>query len=297
MVESHSFADRAAMAMIVLVLLLLGLLCFLPFLNVVATSLSSYGAVSARQVTLWPIGFHLDNYRYVVDVQFARACFISLLRVLFGVSLTLLITVLTAFPLSQDNHYLPGRTAFKVIMLISMLFSGGLIPYYLSIRNLGLYDHFAVLVIPGSMNVFFVILVINFFRGLPPELSEAAVMDGATPFDLLFRIYLPLSTPSLATIALFSAVGHWNSWFDAILFLRTSTSWPVQAYIYDRLISTIETFEGTSTVATRLSHLWNVSPQGLACALLILVMLPIVAVYPFLQRYFVSGLTLGSVKS
>ncbi|MCL6432292.1 MAG: carbohydrate ABC transporter permease [Anaerolineae bacterium] len=296
MVESRTFLDRIVMSSIVFILGILGLACLLPFLNVVATSLSSYGAVAGHRVGIWPVGFHLENYRYifVTDVQFLRACFISLLRVLFGVSLTLLVTVFTAFPFSQEREHLPGRTLLKVLMLVSMLFSGGLIPYYLSIRNLGLYDKFAVLIVPGSLNVFFVILAINFFRGLPSELAEAAVMDGATPLDLLFRVYLPLSTPSLATIALFSAVGHWNSWFDAILFLRTSTSWPVQAYAYNRLMAS---FQEQTDMASRLRAMYDVTPEGLACAFIVFMSAPIIMVYPLLQRYFVTGLTLGSVKS
>ena len=295
MVRTHSLADKIVDGLIYLILTTLALSCLLPFINLVATSLSSAGAIMSDKVTLWPVQFHLGNYQYIftTDRQFLRSLGISTVRVLFGVSATLLITVITAYPLSLDQLYMPGRTVFKIVMLVGMLFGGGLIPYFMAVKSLGLIDKFAVLIIPGSLDIFSVILLINFFRGLPKELSEAAMIDGATPMDVLFRIFLPLSLPSLATITLFSAVGHWNSWFDAVLFLNRSTSWPVQAYAYNRLM---QGFSGESKTALTFAKLPDISEDGLIATFIVFIALPIMCVYPFLQRYFVKGLTLGSIK-
>ena len=182
-------------------------------------------------------------------------------------------------------------------MLLGMLFSGGLIPTFLAYKNLGLINRFAVLVIPGALNVFFTILLANFFRGLPHELWESAVLDGASQLDVLLRIYLPLSLPSLATVALFSAVGHWNSWFDGIAFMQRVDQWPLQSYLYVKV--TAKKLVGemrTGTVSSRIEEYLNASPEGLITAMIVIASLPIMMVYPFLQRYFVTGLTLGAVK-
>lgn len=285
-------------SIIYVVLAVLALLCLLPFLHVVAASLSSRVAVKANAVGLWPVGFNLSNYDYLLDdTQFIRSLILSVVRVLAGVTANLVIIVLTAYPLSRDRIYMPGRTAFKVIMLFGMLFSGGLIPYYLSIRNLGLLNNFLVLIIPPALNIFWTIIVINFFRGISPELEDAAMMDGATEFDVLMRVFLPLSMPVLATIALFSAVTHWNSWFDGIMFLAKRELWPLQSYLY-LMVTSAELerrFAGEATAQIALRYLQS-TPKGLISAFIAVATIPIIMVYPFLQRYFVTGLTLGSLK-
>jgi putative aldouronate transport system permease protein len=219
---------------------------------------------------------------------------------LVGVPLTLLLTVVTAYPLSQDRLYMPGRTVFKVIMLVGLVFSGGLIPTYLAYKNLGLLNNFAVMVAPGALDIFVTIIVINFFRGIPQELSDSAMLDGAHHFDILFRIFVPLSRPPLATVTLFSAVGHWNSWFDGLVFISRRELWPLQSYMYvevtTRSLSRMVEFSRTQSSIAGTLDFAQATPEALQSAMIVLAVVPIMLVYPFLQRYFVTGLTLGAIK-
>ena len=304
MIEERHLGDVIADVIIYTTLALLSIACLFPFLHMLATSVSSSTAIQANKVSVWPVGFNLDNYRYVLRYPGILVSLrVSVLRVVVGVLLTLAVTAITAYPLSQDRTHLPGRDAFKGVMLFFSLFGGGLIPTYMAYKSLGLLDRFAVLVVPGAFSIWSTIILINFFRGLPPELSESAVLDGANEFDILLRIYLPLSTPSLATLALFSAVGHWNAWFDGIVYNRLSDKWPLQSLIYVRVITRQLQWEVAADRgiagghrADILRRLVNATPEGLAAAMIAFAAIPIMLVYPFLQRYFVTGLTLGSVK-
>jgi len=266
-------------------------------MNVIAISVSSFRAVSANAVSLWPIDPHLENFRFMMgDQAFVRTFGNSALRVIVGVSLSLMVMTITAYPLSRDTVYMPGRTVFKVFMLFGMMFSGGLIPTFLAIRNLGLYDSFWVLVIPGALPIFSTIVVINYFRGIPEELWEAAMLDGANHFQVLFEVFVPISTPVLATVTLFSAVGHWNAWFDALIYLKRAETWPLQTYLYG-MVTTGRLQHMSAAGAERAGELFRqATPQGLATAMLLIAAIPVMMIYPFLQRYFVHGLTLGSVK-
>ena len=281
-------------------LALLAFVSIAPFIHVISISLSSSAAIKVGAVGLWPVHFHTQNYRFIVrEPQFVGSFGVSIVRVLAGVSLTLLMTVMTAYPLSRDTVPMYGRMAFKVVMLFSGMFGGGMIPTYLAYRSLGLVDNFLVLILPGALGVYFVILVTNFFRGIPSELWEAAVLDGANHLEVLFQVYLPLSRPVLATIALFSAVGHWNSWFDGVLYINEIDRWPLQSYLYARVTSKMITRSGTAGggQAERMGVIFNeLTPEGLSTAMILVATIPIMLVYPFLQRYFVTGLTLGAVK-
>ncbi len=299
MIEERKLGDRIADVIIWIVLAALGLICVLPFLNVIAMSLSGYLAVSTGKVSFWPIDFTWDNYGYMLtDQVFVGSFRISVLRVIFGVAVNLLVTAVTAYPLSRDMVHMPGRTVFKMVMLFGMMFGGGLIPTFMAYKALGLLNKFAVFIIPGALNVFFTIVIINFFRGLPNELWESAVLDGANDAQILFRIFLPLSLPSLATIALFSAVGHWNSWFDGIVFMQLNTQWPLQSYLYSQVTTRTMAWNTSGRQVSEKAALeyQNATPEALAMAMIVIAALPIMSVYPFLQRFFVTGLTLGSVK-
>ena len=295
MVQDRTFSDRIVDVILYAILALLAIACLAPFINVVSISLSSFRAVSAHAVNLWPIEPHLDNFEYILgDSAFLRTFANSTLRVVVGVSLSLLLMVITAYPLSRDKVHMPGRTVFKVIMLFGMMFSGGLIPTFLAYRDLGLYDSFWVLVIPGALNVFSTIVIINYFRGIPDELWEAAMLDGASHLQVLFRIFIPISTPVLATVTLFSAVGHWNSWFDGLLYLKKAEAWPLQTYLYGMVIADGLEHQHRASRAGQLFQ--EATPEGLKTSMMLIAAIPIMAVYPFLQRYFVHGLTLGAVK-
>ncbi|HLV37228.1 MAG TPA: carbohydrate ABC transporter permease [Spirillospora sp.] len=293
MVEDRTLANRIVDIVIWVVLGLLALSCILPFFHVVAVSLSGRAAVSAKLVGLLPVNMNFDNYAYILgNNQFLGSFGISVARVVVGVVVTLLLVVITAYPLSLDRIHMPGRLAFKIFMLVMLLFSGGLIPTFLAYRSLGLLNNFLVLILPPALNVFYTIIMINFFRGIPYELAEAAWLDGASHIDVLFRVYLPISLPAMATIALFTAVSHWNSWFDGIVYISNIDQWPLQSFLYS-LVSTrrIEWQSASGSLDFQ-----NATPEGLSAALIVVAAVPILMIYPFLQRYFVTGLTLGSVK-
>ncbi len=300
MVEEKGFVDKLADVLIYLIVGIAALLCMVPFIYIISVSLSSARAINVGLVKLWPIETNIDNYGLLVrDQVFKNSFGISVLRVTLAVPLTLFFSAITAYPFSRDTLPMPGRTFYKIVLIFGMLFSGGLIPTFMAFKWLGLLNKLAVLILPGAFNVFFTILMINFFRGIPHEMSESAVLDGAGHFDILFRIFLPVSLPSLATIAVFTAVGHWNSWFDGVMFLRTPELWPLQSYLYQRVIQatphTIRS-EIQSELARQAMQYSNATAEGMKAAMIVIASIPIILVYPFLQRYFVKGLTLGAIK-
>lgn len=293
MIQERGLLYLVVDSILYVILGLLALSCLLPFLHILSMSFSNHFAVSANQVGIWPVGFNIDNYRYMLrNDQFLRSFGISTMRVIGGVATILIVTVITAYPFSRDHIYMPGRTVFKVIMIVGMLFSGGLIPTFLAYRSLGLIDNFLVLILPPALNIFYVIIMINFFRGIPQELYEAAVIDGASHFEVLFKVFLPVSLPAMATITLFAAVQHWNSWFDGIIFLNRREIWPLQSFLY----SLVSTRQVQWNIGSGSLEFANATPEGLSAAFIFFASVPILLVYPFLQRYFVTGLTLGSVK-
>jgi putative aldouronate transport system permease protein len=277
---------------------LLTLLCILPFVHLFAVSLSSNTAAMAGRVSFWPINFSLGAYRFLsTRSKFLQSLLVSLERLTLGVSINMLLVCITAYPLSKDDRTFRGRTAYVWFFVFTMLFGGGLIPTYMVVKLTGLMDTIWALVIPGAVNVWFVVMLLNFFRGVPRSLEEAAVLDGAGHMTVLFRVYLPVSLPALATILLFAMVDHWNAWFDGIIYMNTPAKYPLQTYI-----STLVTAAQALMMSTRaltvddLKRLQNLSPKTLRTAQIFLGALPIMAVYPFLQRYFIKGIVLGSVK-
>jgi putative aldouronate transport system permease protein len=295
MVQSRSFGDRAFNVALYSALALLALTCLLPFLHMVAVSLSGKTPILARQVGIVPLDFTLENYQFLLrNRQVLGSAAISVVRVSLSVPLTLLVSSLAAYALSRDHIYMPGRGAFKVVLIFFMLFSGGLIPMLYTIRSLGLYNNFLVLVVPGLFNIGNTILLMNYFRGLPRELEDAAVMDGASHLQVLFQVMIPLSLPVIATLVLFDAIGAWNDWFTGVLYLQRQELWPLQTYLY-RLINE-QGGVGQEALRDVTDKFRNATPAGLKAALLLSAALPILCIYPLLQRYFVTGLRLGAVK-
>ena len=274
-------------------LALLALMCAIPFIHVLAVSLSEANAVITNRVGLMPINTNFDNYVFVLrNSQFLDSFFTSVVRVVVGVTVTVSLMVITAYPLSLDRIEMPGRTFFKFLLLFGALFSGGLIPTFLAYRNLGLINSFWVLILPTAINVFQTIIIINFFRAIPSELPEAAMLDGASHWQILTRVYLPVSVPAIATVALFTAVGHWNEWFSALVYLSRVSDWPLQTYLYSLLTQAQMDLMGNTGGLS----IPQISPEGIQAAFIFVSTVPILLVYPFMQRYFVTGLTLGSVK-
>jgi putative aldouronate transport system permease protein len=274
-------------------LAVIALVCAFPIIHTLALSLSSSSAASSGRVTLWPVEFTIQSYQFVLDnPAFIRSFGISLLRVLVGVPFTMLLTVLVAYPLSRSTKEFRLRDFFAWFFLITVLFSGGLIPYYMVVNQTGLIDSFWALIIPGALPVFNVILLVNSFRNIPKELEEAAAMDGAGHWTILFKILLPMSAPILATLTLFVAVAHWNAWFDGIIFMNSPAKYPLQSYLQTVIVNPDPRFLSERDLAL----LQLINNRTTRAAQIFIAMIPIMLIYPFLQRYFVTGIKLGSVK-
>lgn len=274
-------------------LIALSLLCVLPLVHVLAISLSDKTAASTGEVVLWPVGFTWQAYSYVLGKpEFMRAFWITIERVALGTAINMFLTILLAYPLSKESRVFKYRTAYAWFFVVTILFSGGLIPTYMIVNETRLLDTIWALIIPGAVPVFNVILLLNFFRGLPRELEEAAFVDGARPWTVLWRLFVPLSTPALATITLFTIVGHWNSWFDGLIYINNPEHYPLQSYLQTVIIKTDLLMQSASD----LNSLAKVSERTSKAAQIFMGALPILIVYPFLQRYFVKGIVLGSVK-
>lgn len=267
--------------------------CLIPIINLFAYSLSSPNAILANKVFLWPVEFNLKAYEYVMgNANFWSSVFVSLKRVLLGVPINLLFIVLAAYPLSKSKKVFPARKYYIAFFLTAMLFNGGLMPTYFIVSKTGLIDSIWSLILPGAVQIFSVIVLMNFFRGLPGELEESARLDGANQFQILVKIYLPLSKPSLATVTLFSLIEHWNSWFDGLIYSNYTTNYPLQSYLQTLVVSTTNLdFSDVDAMASMM-----VNDTNMKAAQIFISVIPLMLIYPFLQHYFATGLTLGSVK-
>jgi putative aldouronate transport system permease protein len=271
----------------------LSLLCVLPVLHTLAISFSSSSAAAAGYVTLWPVEFTWKSYEFVIaKPEFLTAMGITVLRVLLGVAINMLLTIIIAYPLSKEARVFRWRTVYVWFFVFTILFHGGLIPTYMVVKNLGLIDTIWALVLPGAVPVFNVILLLNFFRTLPKELEEAAAIDGAGHGTVLWRLFVPLSLPALATVTLFTIVGHWNSWFDGLIYMNRPEHYPLQSYLQTVVIQN----DLSLLSSTDLELLQTISDRTTKAAQIFLAALPVLVVYPFLQRYFVKGIVVGSVK-
>jgi putative aldouronate transport system permease protein len=243
-------------------------------------------------VNLWPVGFNLNAYSYITqDSSFWRAFLVSIERVVLGGVLNFFLAILTAFPLSRETKDFPIRNGLMWFFVFGMILNVGLVPWFLTIDQYNLINSIWALVLPTALPIWNVIILMNYFRGIPKELDEAARIDGASPWQILWRIYVPVSLPAIATITLFSIVGHWNSFFDGLILMNDPANYPLQTYIQQLVIA--ERSISTSAQAQLLAKLSN---NTLNAAKLFIAMVPILLVYPLLQRYFIKGITLGAVK-
>lgn len=279
-------------------LTLTGLMCLLPFVNLLAISFSSTTAVDSGIVKLLPIGFNTKSYEFVMsNDKFAQAMFMSIKRVILGLVVNMTLTVLAAYPLSKDKETFHARGIYAIFFIITILFSGGLIPTYLVVEKTGLVNSIWSLILPGALPVFNMIVLLNFFRGLPKELEEAAFIDGANHWQILGRIYLPLSKPSLATVSLFVIVNHWNAWFDGMIYMNRTSLYPLQSYLQTIIINPENYFRTAMATGGDTQSIINfVNVRTTKSAQMFIAALPMLAVYPFIQRYFTTGLVMGSVK-
>ena len=282
--------------LIYLALLFCGLICLIPILNTVAISLSDKTSAALGLVRLWPVNFTTVSYGNMLEeTQFWVSFMVSVKRVIIGVSLNMVVTILTAYPLSKSSSQFRTKSIYMWIVVFTMLFNGGLVPTFMVINKLNLMDTFWDLVLPGAVPVFNVILLMNFFKGVPQSLEESASMDGAGPWTVLTQIYLPLSKPSLATIGLFSVVTHWNSYFDGKIYINSVSKLPLQTYIQS-LSSSLNAEMMATMTAEEVQEQLAMSSLTFNSAKVVVSMIPILLIYPFLQKYFVTGMVVGAVK-
>lgn len=273
-------------------LLLIGFVGLCPFVHLLAVAFSSGAMSSQYLVTLWPLEFSTEAFREVLsDTRMLTAAGISLERVALGTSITMLLTILTAYPVSVPRREFGARRFYVVFMVITMMFGGGLIPDYMLKSRLGMMNSIWVLVIPGAIPIANVILIMNFFRGIPGGIREAGMIDGASDFGILTRLYVPLSLPCFATLITFCIIGHWNAWFDGMLFMRNADLYPLQTFLQAKFAS-INNIKNNQQVEQMLL----VSSRSLMYAYIALSCIPIMLVFPVLSKHIKSGLVLGSVK-
>lgn len=289
--RGKKFGDIALDGGIYLFLIAMGLITLLPFANVVSKSVSEEWAIVSGKVGIFPVGFQLDTMQFVVTSnQFLQSLFISGLITVIGTLASLLFTVLTAYPLSKRE--LPGMGVVIVLFIFTMMFNGGIVPNYLLIRQLGLIDNLGALIWPALISVFNMLVIKSYFESLPPSLEESAKLEGARNYTILFRIILPLSGPVLATIGLFYAVYYWNDYFNPMLYINSTSLKPLQLYLQDIVMNA----DTSSVLNKSADDLMNVPAEGVRSATVIASTVPILLVYPFLQKYFIKGVLIGSVK-
>ncbi|WP_419872147.1 carbohydrate ABC transporter permease [Candidatus Pristimantibacillus sp. PTI5] len=266
--------------------------CIIPLVHILAVSLSASSPANANLVKLWPVGFNFDAYAKTLNNDnFHNALLVGLERTALGTIVGMLLMILAGYALSKDGRIFKSRSFYTWYFLFTMLFSGGIVPSYMLIRNLDLMNSIWALVLPGAINVFNMVLLMNFFRAVPKELEEASLIDGAGQFRTLWSIFLPISMPALATISLFTMVTHWNSWFDGLLYITDYRKYPLSTFL-----QTIIVQQDFNKINPDVNELKHISQRTVKSAQIFIGTLPILLVYPFLQRYFVKGIILGAVK-
>ncbi|WP_422657950.1 carbohydrate ABC transporter permease [Paenibacillus sp. EC2-1] len=292
------FGDRLMMVIIYTLLALLAFSTFYPFWNAAVISFNTGSDTALGGITFWPRDFTLENYAIVFnDARLLNGFYISVMRTVVGTVTSIIVTAVFAYGMTKKE--LIGRKYYMVLCIITMYFSGGLIPSFLLIRSLGLMDSFWVFIIPGLVSVWNMIIFKTFFQGLPGGLEESAKIDGCGNWGTFFRIVLPLSGPVIATLSLFTAVNHWNDWFLPSIYINNENLMPIQTMLKQILNTNIVSDQiGNldSAAQGQLQKMQTVSSKSLSMATMMIATLPIIMVYPFVQKYFVKGVLVGSLK-
>ncbi|SDX89779.1 carbohydrate ABC transporter permease [Paenibacillus sp. CF384] len=295
MVNYRSPSRTAFIVFNTIVLSLTAIACIIPFIHLLAISFSGSSAVAAGKVVFWPVDLTTVSYEFAFrGGKFLPALWVSISRVLLGVIVNLVLIVITAYPLSKNKDKVFGRNIYMIYFVLTIIINGGLIPTYILVTKLGLLNSLWSLILPGALPIFSMIIMMNFMRGLPEEIEQAAMIDGAGVFATLFRVMLPLLTPALATVGLFSVVAHWNDWFSGLIYMQDSRNYPLQTYLHTLIINFEEVIRMAQGDTAKILAYMNVR-TGRA-AQLFLATIPVLVVYPFIQKYFTTGLVLGSVK-
>lgn len=296
MIENRGIKSRIRIIITYFIVILAGIICFLPLWNVVCVSISGSAAVNANRVTFYPLSIQFESYKKLLeDTQFWRSFMISVERVILGWSINTVLTVLMAYPLSKPKQEFRGRNVYMGFLLFAMLFNGGMVPTYLVVKELGMLNTIWSLVLTGAVQIFNIIMVMNFFVGIPKALEEAAVIDGATPMQVLLRVYLPCSKPVLATVSLFSIVGHWNDYFKGVIYMTKVKHYPLMTYIQSISVNLQELVESGAS-EEELLRAAETSNRSLDSAKIVVAVIPLLIIYPLLQKYLITGITIGSVK-
>lgn len=296
MIENKSFQSRLRVVIIYFIVAILALVCLLPLWNIVAISFSSSAAVTANRVGLWPVDFTIAAYEKIIeDNQFWRSFFISAVRVIIALVINLVLIVLMAYPLTKSKSEFRTRNIYMNMLIFAMLFNGGMIPSYILVKELGLLNSIWALILPGALPIFSVILVMNFFLGIPKSLEEAAYIDGAGPLQVLFRIMIPCAKPCLATVSLFSIVGSWNDFFSGLIYIQKPKNYPIMTYIQSLSVDIQEMLKSGMN-SSSLENLTELSNKNLNAAKIVVAVIPLLLIYPILQKYLITGIVMGSVK-
>ncbi|MBU5348744.1 carbohydrate ABC transporter permease [Paenibacillus sp. FSL W8-0187] len=291
MVQDKTISSRIFDIVNYTLLLIIGLVTILPFLHVIAGSFTTVTELAQKQFVLFPTVWSLDAYKYVFSTNTVfRSLGVSVGVTFLGTLFSMLLTCLMAYGLSRRD--LDGRNFIMFMVLFTMLFSGGMIPTFLVVKEMGLIDTYAALIVPTAINAFNLIIMRNFFQNLPEGLEESAKIDGAGDWGILFRIVIPLSMPAIATISLFYAVTYWNTYMSAILYLNDAAKWPVQVILRQIVILA----SGLAADTSGMDEFVRPPEQTVKMAVIVIATLPILCVYPFLQKHFAKGALLGSIK-
>ena len=281
-------------AVIYLAFILFSLTIAVPFVHLLSLSFSPSYVATKGGILLWPRNFTLDNYIKVFNSKFIWIGYKNtLIRTLIGTSVQIMITSMGAYALSKK--FFPHRSIWTFMIVFTMFFSGGLIPTYLLVKSLGLLDSYASMILPGLVSAYNMVIMRNYFSAMPEEIEESCLLDGASRFRTFFSIIIPLAMPIFATVALWLAVGHWNAWFDVLIYISDDTKFTLQIVLRRILITgTQQMFEMTTSSAFMEES--QASPEGMKAAAIFVATVPILCVYPFIQKYFVQGIMIGSLK-
>lgn len=293
MIQSKSLGSKIFNIVNGIVMVMLSLSCLFPLWYAFCLSISSKAAANSGKVTFYPVGFSLASYQQIMkDEQFFRSFFISVERTVLGTVVTMLILVIFAYPLSKNTTEYKPKNVIMWIVIFCMLFNGGTIPWYITMVKYKMIDSIWGLVFCGGVPVFNLILLINFYKGIPKELIEAARVDGAGEWRVLFQIIVPCAVPVLATLVLFTSVGYWNEFFQGLVLSSGESHYPLQTYIKQMVVN----IQTTNLSMDQIEQMDKLSNKSLNAAKVFIAMVPMLVVYPFLQKYFVNGIMLGAVK-
>lgn len=276
------------------ILSILGLVTLFPFYNVLILSFANRGEVLRRGRYFLPYSFDLSSYLTILEEpSFVRSFLTTVFITAIGILVCMVVTTMGAYALSKKK--MPGRNLIFSLIIFTMIFNGGLIPYYIILNKLGFVNNLAVMILPSAISTFYLIVMKNFFNTIPSSLEESAKIDGASDFLILIKIVIPISAPIIATFSLFYAVDRWNDWWSALIFINDPHKYPLQIFLREMLVS-FNSSMLSAAAAAAMENRKTVYLEGVQMAAIVISILPIAIVYPSLQKYFVKGILIGSVK-